>query len=184
MTGTEDRTLTCPVSAPASPPDGHTGAPRPSGPTHSPQAATGPHSTTPPFTAQDLALVALIAEGHGNRAIGAKLDLPLGTLKRRIEQLTRRHHTCSRTGLVGVACRAGQLGPASTEPPALPYRLREILPGMAAGWNGPRIGRSLHLSAGAVKTREGQLFVLLGASGRANAVWLAWRAGLLPEATR
>jgi len=184
VTGTEDQTRTCPVPVPASPPAGRTGAPRPSGPTHSPRAATWPHVTTASFSPADLALVALIAEGHGNRAIAAQLDLPLGTLKRRIEQLTRRHHTCSRTGLVAVACRAGQLGPAAEEPAVLPYRLREILPGMAAGWSGPRIGRGLHLSAGAVKTREGQLFVLLGASGRANAVWLAWQAGLLPEATR
>jgi DNA-binding NarL/FixJ family response regulator len=139
---------------------------------------------TAPFSPADLALVALIAEGHGNRDIAAKLDLTLGTLKYRIECLIRSRRTCSRAALVAQACHAGQLGPAASEPLVLPCRLREILPGLAAGWSNPRIGKSLFLSADTVKGREVQLFALLGANGRANAILLAYRAGLLQEAGR
>lgn len=182
MTGTEDRTLTCPVPVPASPPDGHTGAPRPSGPTHSPQAVTGPHSTTPPFTTPDLALVALIAEGHGNRDIAAKTGVSYGTAKYRIQTLINRHCT-DRAGLVGLACRSGQIPGGYRPAPLLPPRLAEALVLLAAGMSNRQMGFRLHLSYDGVRSRARELQAWLGANSRPNTVLLAHRAGLLPEAT-
>lgn len=182
MTGTEDRTLTCPVSAPASPPDGHTGAPRPSGPTHSPQAATGPHSTTPPFTAQDLALVALIAEGLHNPEIGVKLGVTTGTAKYQLAVLIRRHRTGDRAGLVARAIRSGQhpveLLPADQRITLPPHSLR-VLQCVAAGLSSPQIGAHLGIPAETVRTRLSRLFRLLGVGSRPEAVVAGYRHGLL-----
>jgi DNA-binding CsgD family transcriptional regulator len=89
--------------------------------------------TTPPFSAQDLALVALIAEGLDNAAIGVKLGLTRDQVSRHSGYLLTRHHVHHRAGLVALACRAGQLQPGSVVDGPLPWRQAAVLPGVAAG---------------------------------------------------
>lgn len=187
MTGTEDQTRTCPGPVPASSPDARTGAPRPSGPTHSPQAATEPHSTTAPFSTADLALIALIAEGLHNPEIGVKLGVTKGVAKSWIEILIRRHRAGDRAGLVARACRSGQhrveLLPADQRVSLPPHSLR-ILQCVAAGLSSPQIGVHLGIPTETVRTRLSRLFRLLGVGSRPEAVVAGYRHGLLRKRGR
>lgn len=182
MTGTEDQTRTCPVVAPVSPPAGRTGAPRPSGPTHSPQADTGPHVATAPFTPADLALVALIAEGLHNPEIGVKLGVTKGVAKSWIAILIRRHRAGDRAGLVARAIRSGQHPVellAADQRISLPPHSLRVLQCVAAGLSSPQIGAHLGIPTETVRTRLSRLFRLLGVGSRPEAVVAGYRHGLL-----
>lgn len=139
---------------------------------------------TAPFTPADLALVALIAKGLDDAAIAAESGLTTSAAKGRVKRLIQRRGAGGRAGLVGQACRAGQLGPPHGLNGYLPRRLSEVLPGMACGQTNREIAAVLHLSVDAIKARNADLYEHLGVNGRAHAVWIAHRAGLLPEATR
>lgn len=181
---TEDQTQACPVAPSPPSPDGRTGAPRPSGPTTSVQAATGPHGAIPPFAAQDLALVALIAKGLSSATVATQAGLTTAQVKDRIERMIGEHKAGNRAGLVAVAGRAGQLPTAGgVVSGPLPPRLAEVLVEVAAGRTNRQIGLRLHLSVDGVKSRVRELLAWLGANGRAHAVGIAHWAGLLPEAT-
>ena len=183
-TGIQDQTQACPVAPSPSPPDGRTGAPRPSGPTASVQAATGPHTTTPPFAAPDLALVALIAKGLSSATVATQAGLTMAQVKDRIERMIGEHKAGNRVGLVGLACRSGQIPGGYRPAPLLPPRLAEVLPMIAAGMSNRQIGYRLHLSYDGVRSRTRDLQAWLGGNNRPNTVLLAHRAGLLPEAER
>lgn len=140
--------------------------------------------TTTPFTAQDLALVALIAEGLGNRDIALKLGLTRDRVSATSGALILRHQCGDRAGLVAVACRGGQLPRCGRPRKPLPWREADVLACVADGLTNPQTADRLFLSVDAVKSRVRLLLKQLGATDRANAVWIAHRAGLLPEAGR
>lgn len=56
---------------------------------------------------------------------------------------------------------------------------RRVLQGMADGKSNAEIGAGMHVSENTVKTHVRRLFMKLGARDRANAVRLAFDAGLL-----
>lgn len=180
MTGIQDQTRACPVPPHGAAPDARTGAPRPSGPTHSPEARRTAHSPSTRFSPTDLALVHLIADGLDNPQIAAKLGIGVERVKSDIKRLATRHQASDRAALVATACRSGQIGHGTT---ALPPRLAVVLAEVAAGRTNPQIAARLHLSVDGVKSRLRDLLAWLGANGRANAVYLAHQAGLLPKET-
>jgi DNA-binding NarL/FixJ family response regulator len=141
--------------------------------------------TTAPFSAQDLALVALVAKGLDDAGIAAKASRTPSAIRSHIKRLTKRYASGNRAGLVAQACRAGQLPTAGgTVSGPLPPRLVAVLVEVAAGRTNPEIAVRLHLSVDGVKSRIRELLAWLGASGRAHAVGIAHWAGLLPEVTR
>lgn len=137
-----------------------------------------------PFSPADLALVELIAEGLDNTTIGVKLGMTRDQTSHASGYLLTSHHVHHRAGLVALACRSGQLGDGGHPGTPLPWRQAALLPGIADGLTDQQIAGRLCLSKDAVKARVRLLLKQLGATNRANAVLLAHRAGLLPEATR
>lgn len=143
--------------------------------------------TSAPFTAQDLALVALIAEGLHNPEIGVKLGVTKGVAKYQLAVLIRRHRAGDRAGLVARAIRSGQhpveLLPADQRISLPPHSLR-ILQCVAAGLSSPQIGAHLGIPAETVRTRLSRLFRLLGVGSRPEAVVAGYRHGLLRKGGR
>ncbi len=182
MTGTQDQTQACPVAPRGAASDGHTGAPRPSGPTTSPEARRTAHSPSAPFSPADLALVALIAEGLHNLEIGAKFGVTKGVVKYQIAVLIRRHRAGDRAGLVARAIRGGQypveLLPAEQRISLPPHSLR-VLQCVAAGLSSTQIGAHLGIPAETARTRLSRLFRLLDVGSRPEAVMAGYRHGLL-----
>ena len=69
--------------------------------------------------------------------------------------------------------------PTTAGPVELPWRERECLDLLARGLTNRQIGRELHLSTDAVKTRMSRLYRSLGVHNRAHAVVRAYELGLL-----
>lgn len=137
-----------------------------------------------PFSPADLALVELIAKGLGNRDIAVKLGLTRDRVSATSGALILRHQCGDRAGLVAVACRNGQIPRRGRPRKALRWREADVLACVADGLTNQEAAARLFLSVDAVKSRVRLLLKQLGASNRANAVLLAHRAGLLPEAER
>lgn len=66
-----------------------------------------------------------------------------------------------------------------TTAPTLTPRQTQILHGIAKGHHNTTIGKHLNLTENTVKTHARRLFTILGATGRAHAVALAYEHGLL-----
>ncbi|NLF04986.1 MAG: response regulator transcription factor [Actinomycetales bacterium] len=62
---------------------------------------------TPPLTARELSVLALVAEGQSNRAIGETLELSALTVKSHLARIARKLGTGDRAALVAVALRRG-----------------------------------------------------------------------------
>jgi len=74
----------------------------------------GPHlhepisaPATPPLTTRELSVLALVAEGQSNRAIGETLELSALTVKSHLARIARKLGTGDRAALVAVALRRG-----------------------------------------------------------------------------
>jgi DNA-binding NarL/FixJ family response regulator len=63
--------------------------------------------------------------------------------------------------------------------PHLSKREREVLQRIADGQSGPQVGRQLQIEQSTVKTHLRNIYTKLGARGRAHAVMLAMRFGLI-----
>jgi DNA-binding NarL/FixJ family response regulator len=70
-------------------------------------------------------------------------------------------------------------GPRSN--PELTERERQVLAAIAAGQSNPQIAAAFHLSPKTVMHHSASIYRKLGVRGRAEAVALAYRTGLLPD---
>lgn len=138
-------------------------------------------------TPAELALITRLAQGLTLDQAARTTGVSRATAKRRLARVSHLAGTRTHPALVAAACRAGLLDDAhagEVRCAVLPRHQALVLAGIAAGFSDPEIGARLFLSTDAVKSRCRILYRLLGASGRSNAVFLAYRSGLLPEVTR
>lgn len=137
------------------------------------------------LTPRQLQVVALIAQGLGNREIAERLGLPLGTVTSRIRSALGATGVGERAGLVAVACRAGQLQdvPRTLVGPVVlaePFAL--VLAGIAEGLPNKAIAKRSYTPLETVKWRVRRILLVLGARDRAHAVLIAWQLRILPDA--
>jgi two-component system response regulator DesR len=77
-----------------------------------------------PLTARETQVVRLVARGYPNKAIGAKLDITVGTVKTHVKGILRKLQAASRTEATAVAERRGLL--ASPESASGTHRIPEL----------------------------------------------------------
>lgn len=76
-------------------------------PTTPPPVPRAPSTGGLSLTAREISVLALVAEGHSNRAIGEILDLSALTVKSHLARIARKLGTGDRAALVAVALRRG-----------------------------------------------------------------------------
>lgn len=67
------------------------------------------HALDDPLTPRELAVLRLVAQGHGNKAIGLRLDLSTETIKSHLKSIFTKLDVDDRTHAVVVASRRGYL---------------------------------------------------------------------------
>lgn len=137
------------------------------------------------FPPAQLQVIALTAQGLTNCEIATRLGIKPRTVKTRVGLALAASGARDRTGLVVLACRAGQLQdvPRQTAGPVVLSReSAEVLAGIAAGLPNPVIAEGLWLSEDGVRSRVRRLLRDLGARDRAHAVLIAWQLRIWPGA--
>lgn len=139
-----------------------------------------------PLTHRERGIVALVADGQSNKAIGAALHLSPLTVKINLARIAPKLGTGDRAGIVAAAHLTGQLAPGTVAgaPPVLSSRQVQIADLIAEGLSNPEIGGRLHLAECTVKTHLQRLLSALGARNRAHAVHLALSWHLIALAPR
>ena len=139
------------------------------------------------FPPAQLAVIALAAQGLNTAAIAEILDIRFDTVKDRFGHALRATGAGDRAGLVGIACRAGQLQDVPDQargPVTLTPQTTKVLGGVADGLTNRAISRRIGRKESTVKSHVAKLLRDLGASDRAHAVLIAWQLRILPEAGR
>lgn len=132
------------------------------------------------MTDEELAVLRLIAEGHGNPAIAERLSWSEALVKRTVRLLVARFGTVDRAGLVGAGYLTGALvaepqGPA----PVLDPDLHRVLVLLARGLTNQQIGSALGTSSDAAAWQVRLVYRALGVADRALAVHVGFSSGLL-----
>lgn len=146
-------------------------------------APTGAMTRFPPA---QLRVIALAALGHRDLEIAEITRLKVGTVGDRLSAAMAASGAQSRSGLVVLACRWGQLQGIPVQraqPVALSAKSAEALEGIAGDLPTKQIARRLGRSEAAIKDRCTVLYRQLGARNRAHAVLIAWQLRVLPEVT-
>jgi len=134
------------------------------------------------LTAREKQVLALVARGITNAAIAAELGLLPLTVKNHMARVAAKYGIGDRAGVVGLAIRRGDLPVSVTGPVPAGFDegLFDVLVRIARGMSNREIGLELHLSTDSVKSRVRRLFVVLGVSGREEAVAAGVACGALP----
>lgn len=139
-----------------------------------------------PLSAREIEVVQLVARSMTNPQIGAELGLSPVTVKQHMRRIGLKCGTGDRAGIVGAAIRSGRLVvPVTGQPPdGFDEGLFDVLVRIARGLSNQEIGLELGLSFEQVKARVRRLLVMLGASGREEAVAAGVACGALPLVRR
>jgi DNA-binding NarL/FixJ family response regulator len=150
-----------------------------------PQARTEPHR---PFrlSPAELAVVALLAQGHTRTETATRLGMPPRTVRTHLDHAANHARTGhTQAGIIAAACRNGLLDHLPHKPRRLgrrPEHWNNTLTNLAAGLTDTQIAANLYLSVSAVRSRHKVLYRWLGAKDRAHAVLIAHQLGILPPA--
>lgn len=140
-----------------------------------------------PLQSDAVHLLALLAQGNGIEASGAKLNMTYPMAKRRIFDALLAWGVPRTAALMHLACLRNVL-PKDLPRPApvrdLKLREREVLDGLALGDTYAEIGKSLCLSRETISTHVSRALKARGAKTAAQLVYLAHQDGLLSGEAR
>ncbi|MFF0139701.1 LuxR C-terminal-related transcriptional regulator [Streptomyces sp. NPDC005227] len=135
-----------------------------------------------PLTERDVELITYLSGGFVNEEIASLMGISDHAVKKRTTRMASRVGiTGSRQqALVDYAYRHGYLTPKPCTPmQPLPPRLAQILTLMIRGLGFMAIAADLGISPWSVRAHQRRLHDILGAETNAQAVAIAWEAGLM-----
>lgn len=158
--------------------------PGPSGPVRRPSCAPGrPPRGAGLLTPLELHILELVSHGATRARIARDLQITQDTVATHLRRMFKKLDARDRASMVAAGFRLELLRPRPLVPgtvvPALPPRLAEVLPLVAAGLTNGAIGQRVGISPAGVNERLKSLYRLLGVGCREHAVRIAVEAGYL-----